>query len=83
MLAPIVLRLPTDKERETLEKLARSQTAPVRQVERAKTVLLAQTGMRPVDIAEKLDRTPATIYRRLRLFNETGLESMDDQPRAG
>ncbi len=83
MPKPIVLRPLNDQERETLEKIAKSQTAPARQVERAKTVLLAHKKMRPVDIAEKLDRTHATIYRRLRLFNEIGLESLDDQPRAG
>jgi hypothetical protein len=65
MPKPIVLRPLTDKERETLEKIAKSQTAPARQVERAKAVLLAHRKMRPVDIAEKLDRTHATIYRRL------------------
>lgn len=83
MPKPIVLRPLTDKERATLEKIAKSQTAPARQVERAKTVLLAHRKIRAVDIAEKLDRTPMTIYRRLRLFNEIGLESLEDQPRAG
>lgn len=83
MPKPIVLRPLTDQERETLQKVAKSQTALARQVERAKTVLQAHAGMRPVDIAEKLDRTHATIYRRLRLFNEIGLESLDDQPRSG
>ena len=83
MPKPIVLRPLTDKERKTLEKIAKSQTAPARQVERAKTVLQAYSGMRPVDIAKKLDRSHTAIYRRLKLFNEIGLESLDDRPRAG
>lgn len=83
MPKPIVLRPLTEKEHETLEKLIKTHTAPARKVERAKTILLAQAGEKAVVIAKKLDRSHGTIYRRLRHFNENGLASLDDQPRAG
>ena len=44
MAKALVLRPLTNEEQKTLVKLARSQTAPARMVERAKTILLVHGG---------------------------------------
>jgi transposase len=79
----IDLRPLTEEERETLEKLIKSQTAPAIEVERAKTIWLSHAGEKVMDIGKKQDRTPATIYRRLKRFNELGLKSLADDARSG
>jgi transposase len=79
----VELRALTEKEQETLEKLIKSQTAPAIEVERAKTIRLIQSGEKVATISQKFDRTPATIYQRLKRFNELGLESLVDQARSG
>jgi transposase len=79
----VTLRPLTEKERKVLEPLNRSQTLPKRLVERAKMILMAEERQRVVDIAAKLDRTPATVYARIKRFNEEGLSGLDDKPRGG
>jgi transposase len=79
----IELRPLTEEERETLEKLIKSQTAPAIEVERAKTIWLAQASEKIPAIGQKQDRTLATIYRRIRRFNALGLKSLADEARAG
>jgi transposase len=77
------LRQITEEERTELEQLKRSQTAEARLVERAKMVLWAQDGQRPVDIAAKLDRTATTVYRRLKRFDREGLTGLKDKHKTG
>ena len=79
----IELRPLTEEEHETLEKLIKSQTAPAIEVERAKTIWLAQAGEKIPVIGKKQDRTLATIYRRIKRFNTLGLQSLADEARAG
>lgn len=79
----ITLRPLRADERKVLLQLDHSQTASRRLVERAKMILLAHEGQRVVDIADKLDRTPATVYTRIKRFNGEGLSGLDDKPRAG
>ena len=79
----VELRALTEKERETLEKLTKSQTAPAIEVERAKTIWLIHAGETVKAISQKFDRTQATIYQRLKRFNQLGLESLVDQARSG
>jgi len=83
MRKKIELRPLTEEERETLEKLNKSQTAPAIEVERAKTIWLAQAGEKITVIGKKQDRTQATIYRRIKRFNELGLKSLADEARTG
>lgn len=83
MRKKVELRALTEKERETLEKLIKSQTAPAIEVERAKTIWLLHNGEKVANISQKLDRTPVTVYQRLQRFNELGLESLVDQARSG
>jgi len=83
MAKTIVLRPLTNDEQKTLVKLAKSQTAPVRMVERAKTILFVYGGESPAETAQKQGRATATIYQRLKRFTQHGLSGLDDQPRAG
>lgn len=83
MRKKVELRALTEKEQEALEKLIKSQTAPAIEVERAKTIWLAKAGETVPAISEKQDRTQATIYRRLKRFNELGLQSLADEARSG
>lgn len=83
MRKKIELRPLTEEERETLEKLIKSQTAPAIEVERAKTIWLAKAGEKVQSISRKQDRTQATIYRRIKRFNELGLKSLADEARSG
>lgn len=73
----------TEEERTELEQLKRSRTAEARIVERAKMVLWVHDGQRPVDVATKLDRTPTTIYSRLKRFDAEGMASLEDKPKSG
>jgi transposase len=73
----------TEEERIALEQLKRSQTAEARLVERAKMVFMVHDGQRPVDVAAKLDRTAATVYSRLKRFDEEGLAGLEDKPKSG
>ena len=83
MARALVLKPLKEDERKVLEKLAKSQTAPASMVERAKTILWVYAGERPRMIAKKLERVTATIYQRLHRFAQHGLDSLEDQPRAG
>jgi transposase len=63
--------------------LKKSQKAEARLVERAMMILMLHDGMKPVDIAEKLDRTAATIYARLKRFDSQGLAGLKDEHWSG
>lgn len=63
----------TDGQREVLEALLRSQTAPVRQVRRAQVLLLAADGVSNTEIAERCDTTRATILAWRKHFEVHGL----------
>ena len=79
----IEFRTITKEERKELEQLKRSQTAEVRLVERAKMVLWSQEGQKAVEIAAKLDRTPMTVYNRLKRFDLEGMAGLEDKPKSG
>jgi len=51
----------TAAERETLETLERSRTAPHQQVLRAKALLMAADGVANTRIAEDVGVTPVTV----------------------
>jgi transposase len=77
------LRTLTAEERAAVETLARSRTAPARQVERARVVLRASRGETPPGIAEALGLSAETVRRRIRRFNAEGLAAFDDHHRSG
>jgi transposase len=80
---PVCLRDLTAGELAAVEALARSRTAPVRRVERARLVWRASRGEAPSGIAEALGLDAETVRRRIRRFNAEGLAAFDDHHRSG
>ena len=68
--APLVL---SEGQRSTLQALARSQTTPVRQVRRARALLLAADGMANESIAQQVGASPTTVRAWRKDFAERGL----------
>jgi transposase len=81
--AYLTVRPLTAEEAETLERLARSRTAPARAVERAAIVWQAHQGARVPVIAARLGVCAATVRTWLHRFNADGLAGLADAPRAG
>ena len=63
----------SDGQRETLVVLSRSLTAPVREVQRAKALLLAADGVANYRIAEQVQVSPATVAAWRQRFASEGL----------
>jgi transposase len=82
---PIIMKLRelTADERDELERLSRSRTAPAREVERAKILLCASRGQHVPAIAEQMHLTAHCVRERIRRFNHEGLAALQDQPRPG
>ena len=72
--APLPL---SDGERETLERLARSRSAPHRQVLQARVLLLAGDGVANAVIAEEVGVTPVTVRAWRQRFGEDGLGGLE------
>ena len=63
----------SEGQRSTLQTLARSQTTPVRQVRRARALLLAADGMANDLIAQRVGASPTTVRAWRKDFAERGL----------
>ncbi len=76
------MRLPTapmpiaDSQREVLQTLARSQTAPHRQVQRARVLLLAAEGTANTQIAASVGVSAATVKTWRERFELEGLKDL-------
>jgi transposase len=77
------LRDLTAAERTTVERLARSRTAPARQVERARIIWHANEGQTVPSIANQLGLDAHTVRGWLHRFNAAGLHGLEDRSRAG
>ena len=77
------LRNLTDEERTTVERLAHSRTAPVRQVERARIIWHASQGQAVPDIADRLRLRAYMVRCWIHRFDAAGLNGLEDRPRAG
>jgi transposase len=66
-----------------IEVLARSRTASVRRVERARIIRRATRGETPPAIAAALGLDAETVRRRIRRFDAEGLASLEDHHRLG
>lgn len=73
----------TEQERETIQQLARSRTAAVRQVERARIVQASSEGQRVSELAERLQLREAKVRKWIKRFNAKGLAGLEDEPRTG
>ncbi len=71
--APIPIK---DSQREVLETLARSHTAPHRQVQRARVLLLAADGTANTQIAASVGVSPATVKTWRERFEQEGLKDL-------
>jgi len=71
------------EERKTLETLASSRTAPYRQVQRARLILLAARGVTNTQIAQEVDLSRSMVARWRERFVHHRLEGLTDQPRPG
>jgi transposase len=80
---PVCLRDLTPEEHSAVETLARSRTAPVRRVERARVIRRAGRGETPPAIAAALGVDAETVRRRIRRFNTEGLAALEDHRRSG
>jgi transposase len=79
----VSLRPLTPEERQQIEALAHSRTAPARTVERAQIILAATEGQGPAQVARSLGISRPTVYRWVGRFNLQGPYGLEDQPRAG
>jgi transposase len=73
MAAPAAPLSITDGQREVLENLLRSRTAPVGQVRRAQVLLLAADGVSNVEIAERCEVSRPTVLGWRKQFEAEGL----------
>ena len=75
-MTPAAALLMSDGQREALKVLARSRTAPFRQVQRAQALLLAGDGMANTRIAEQVGVNVATVRVWRARFTEEGLAKL-------
>lgn len=78
--APIAV---TVEEQRALESLANSRTAPYRQVQRARLVLLAAEGMANTAIAQEVGLSRAMVVQWRQRFIGERLAGLEDRPRPG
>lgn len=83
MPAYLRVRSMTVEEERVIMKLARSQTASVRLVQRAKIVDLGSAGQTVPQSARELGLDENTVRKWVKRFNEQGLGGLEDAPRSG
>ena len=75
--------LPEETEKE-LEKIVRASTSPIRQVFRARIILMAKKGKSCSSISRDLQTTTTTVGKWVDRFNrEPSLKSLEDATRSG
>jgi len=70
-------------DRRGLESWVRKQTAPQRQVQRARIVLAGAAGKTSKEIARELDLRSATVSKWRVRFAKQGMAGLEDAPRPG
>jgi len=83
MRTPLCLREFTPEEQRVITKLAHSQTASARLVERAKILYLASQGQTVPQIAEAVGLNEKTVRKWFKRFEQQGLAGLEDAPRPG
>ncbi len=76
MMTPAAALVISDGQREALEVIAKSQTAPHRQVQRAQALLLAAEGIANARIADQVGVTVTTVRSWRARFAEDGLAKL-------
>jgi transposase len=77
------VRALTAEEERVIEKLARSQSASVRLVQRATIIHLSHQGENVPQIAKRLRLDQDVIRKWIKRFGEQGLTGLEDAPRSG
>lgn len=83
MRTPLCLRAFTAEEERVIKKLARSQTASARLVERAKILHLGSEGQTVPQIAQSLGVHEKTVRKWFKRFEQEGIAGLEDAPRSG
>ncbi len=73
----------TAEEERVITKLARSQTASARLVQRAQILHLGSQGQTVPQIAGELGLDENTVRKWFKRFNDQGLAGLEDAPRSG
>ena len=73
----------TEEERTELTRRARAEKLPFQDVQRARIVLYAASGVPDTEIAARLDTTARIVGKWRRRFFDDRLEGLKDKPRAG
>ncbi len=76
MMTPATALVISEGQREALEAIAKSQTAPYRQVQRARVLLLAADGVANSLIAEQVSVTATTVRAWRSRFEQEGLAKL-------
>lgn len=83
MRGPLQMRPLNEEEKRVIGKLARSQSASKRLVERAKIIQLAEEGVTIPQIMRQLHLSEPTVRKWWKRFEEQGLAGLEDAPRPG
>lgn len=85
MTTVVRLRPLTNEEERQIRRLARSQTAPIRLVQRARIIagMLKDPGLSATNAGLKAGLSNAVGAKWVRRFNEEGLAGLEDRPRSG
>ncbi len=83
MRGPLRLRPVTSEEERVISKLARSQSASKRLVERAKIIQLGQEGRTIPQIMQQLHLSEHMVRKWWKRFEQQGLAGLEDAPRPG
>jgi transposase len=83
MRTPLCLRALTAEEERVIRKLARSQTASARLVERAQILQLGSQGQTVPQIAQTLGVHEKTVRKWFKRFEQEGIAGLEDAPRSG
>jgi transposase len=83
MKPPRRLRPLSEEEGRVIKELARSQTASIRLVQRARIIELASQGKTIPQIIAQVGCAPNVVRKWFKRFSEQGLAGLEDAPRSG
>jgi len=81
----VALRRPTPEEQAEIQRRARSQTAPIRQAQRARIIaeMLEDPALSATEAGRRAGLSNAVGAKWVRRFNADGLAGLEDRPRSG
>ena len=72
-----------EEDRQVLQSRVQARTVPVRDLERARIVLLAAQGLPAAEIAARVGCSRPTVTLWRNRYAAEGLDGLDDAPRSG